>query len=119
MQDIRNKRVLKLLKWIKVVAIVSTVVVALILVDLKTPFGGNIRFYSEWVRCDERPIEGSSLIGGHIEYYQQAPAGSLWRGANTVYYCTALDAERAGLSADPHVYRFPELEKRNETLKIE
>ncbi len=93
------------------VVLVFFVFGVILVVDVATPFGGNIRFYSEWVRCGTRPYHGDTLLGGHIEYYDKAPAIGIFRGYQTKYYCTPLEAEKAGLSADPHQYQFPELDK--------
>lgn len=97
--------------------VVYTVLVFFVLeivfvVDMATPFGGNIHFYSEWARCGTRPYHGDTLLGGHVEYYNKAPIIGIFRGYQTKYYCTPLEAERAGLSASPHEYSFPHLNKR-------
>ena len=94
---------------VKVVAVL-VVLGGIFLLDILTPFGGNVHFYSEWMRCGERPYESKTYLGGHIEFYQKAPIVSVLRGNTTKYYCTPLEAERAGLSADPQRYEFPHLE---------
>lgn len=83
----------------------------ILVLDVATPFGGNIHFYSEWVRCGERPLMESALPGGGVRFYKAAPVVGVFRGYQTKYYCTPLEAQRAGLSANSHQYQFPELEK--------
>lgn len=99
------------IKKIAYVVLVFFVFGVILVVDVATPFGGNIRFYSEWVRCGRGPLVERALPGGGVRFYAPAPAVGIFRGYQTKYYCTPLEAEKAGLSADPHQYQFPELDR--------
>lgn len=85
------------------------VVAALIVFEL-SPFGGNIRFYAKWIECGKRPVAtaGSGYLnGGAIHYYN----ASSWPGMHPTieYFCTPLEAELAGYSANPNSYEFPNI----------
>lgn len=95
-------------KYYMIAIIMFTVIV---LVDVATPFGGSLHFYREWVRCGNRPYYADGLLGGHISYYRKASAVGFLRGNDTKYYCTPIEAEKAGISANPHSYDYPELDK--------
>ena len=93
-------------------AVVAVIILGgILLFDILTPYGGNVHFYREWMRCGQRPYESHVLPGGGVGYYVQSPAVSIFRGNTTIYYCTPLEAERAGLSANSHQYHFPHLEE--------
>lgn len=84
---------------------------AIVLFDL-TPFGGTIRYYATWTRCGEKPVVtvGSGYYNGHTPSYHQAPTVYIFPG-NQEYFCTPLEAEKAGYSASPDNYEFPHLTK--------
>lgn len=96
----------------KVSIVLAVILVLLVLFDF-TPFGGSIRFYAKWIECGNRPmtISGSGYLNAGVSHYYPAPVISLTRGSNRPYFCTALEAEQAGYSANEHVYSFPELNK--------
>lgn len=78
--------------------------VALICFDL-SPFGGNIYFYMKWAECGQRPYEVASKPG--VQWYQKAPLFAVMRTQR--WYCTPLEAERAGYSASSTSWEFPHI----------
>lgn len=72
--------------------------------------GGNIRFYTEWASCGNKPVQLTGSIGNPIISYEESSAVSLVRGAPT-YFCTPFEAEQAGYSASPDYYNFPHLNR--------
>lgn len=91
----------------------ATVVFLIVLFDL-SGIGGNVRFYGKWIECGHRPVvtnPGGDFGGGSVQDYAQAPTFKLVR-KSPVYYCSPIEAERAGFSADPNYYSFPHLEKQ-------
>lgn len=93
--------------------IIITSVIALVLV-YDVLIGGNIRFYSKWIECGQKPVptKGSGFMNAGAIHYFEAPNISLIR-PSIEYFCTPLEAEKAGYSASKHQYEFPHLEKRN------
>lgn len=91
-------------------ALLAVVILGMVVVfDVVSPLGGNIRFYSEWMRCGERPLLEGALPGGGVRFYKTAPVVGIFRGYQTKYYCTPAEAEKAGLSANSHQYQFPHI----------
>lgn len=99
-------------EWSKITILALTILVLLLAFDL-SPLGGNIRFYTKWSECSERPLRTNAYPGGGVQWYEKAPVFQpAFRGGNhETYFCSPLDAERAGFSADSDVYRFPNLNK--------
>lgn len=91
------------------IRIAIVVAIPLILFDL-TPFGGNLRFYAKWLECGNRPVQVASWNG--IAWYEQSPIFSVPR--TQVWYCTPIEAERAGYSASQNNWDFPNLVKAGE-----
>lgn len=71
--------------------------------------GGNIQYYSKWIACGQKPVVTAALAGGGVNYYKETDAISFLRGANKAYFCTPLEAEKAGYSANQDTYVFPHL----------
>ena len=70
--------------------------------------GGNIRFYSRWVECGQKPVAlvpGSGLFGVGVPHYYVPSYVSLIRGPID-YSCTAHEAELGGYSANERQYEF-------------
>ena len=88
----------------KTFIIVAVMVLALILIDF-SPAGGNIRFYAKWIECGGRPVQTASWKG--IAWYEPAPVFALVRSKQ--WFCTPLQAEQAGYSANSQAYEFPHL----------
>lgn len=83
------------------------IVAVIILFDL-SPFGGNIRFYLKWLECGARPVQVASWAG--FAWYEESPLFNFPR--TQVWYCTPLEAERAGYSASKHSREFPHLKEK-------
>ncbi len=98
----------------KKIFIMALILLGLILFDLFTPFGGNIRFYSTWISCGQKPVRERMGIWRSVESYEISPAFGAFFGNLTEYYCTPIEAERAGLSADVNVWDFPHLREAGE-----
>lgn len=95
----------------KVVVLVICIVV-FVLFDL-SPFGGNIRFYAKWIECGKKPVAtaGSGYLNaGAIHYYEPNSYPGLHTSIE--YFCTPLEAEQAGYSANDESYYFPHLNKK-------
>lgn len=81
--------------------------------------GGNMRFYAKWVECGSKPIEGRGP-GFSTTDPKSYKEGSAMIQPYRLYpdlFCTPLEAEKAGYSANPNSYDFPNLraERENET----
>jgi hypothetical protein len=98
--DVRQHR------WIWIVLSV----VLLVAFDL-SPFGGNIRFYSTWINCGQKPVVLTTAPGAGISWYKEAKVIEPVRFLYQKYYCTPFEAERAGLSASPDHYEYKYLNK--------
>lgn len=85
------------------------IVIVIVAFDM-TPFGGNIRFYMKWAGCGARPVQVASKPG--IAWYEDSPLFSIPR--TQVWFCTPIEAERAGYSATANSYTFPHLEAAGE-----
>lgn len=108
----RKKHNLPMLLLIKHKGIVATFsIIGLILLYDLVPLGGNIRFYSKWLECGQKPV-GTNLEwnfgGGTPPNYGVPPTFSLMR-LSPDYFCTPLEAEQAGFSASSSRYEFPNL----------
>lgn len=95
--------------------VIIGVLLALVLAFDLTPFGGNIRFYAKWVECGQKPVgtRGSGFLNAGAVHYVEPPVLALGRPYDK-YFCTPLEAEQAGYSANPHTYEFPHITKARE-----
>lgn len=77
---------------------------------------GNIIFYVQWLGCGHKPYEGSTdlIVESAIQppWYKESKTFQLYRNTPP-YFCTPLEAERAGYSASQNYYDFPHLKKDN------
>ena len=100
----------------KRILIAVLIFVALLIIDLFSPYGGgNLRLAREWIKCGHRPYtDGNMFSSGHIRHYE--PAADLELGRNYIgkYYCEPIEAERDGLSASSVSWDFPHLEEAGE-----
>lgn len=112
MKNTLNK--ITILKSGKRIIVIAIILAALLLVDLFTPFGGRLRFASEWMRCGHRPYIQDGLPGGGVRFYAPAPELAMGRSYVKKYYCTPIEAERDGLSAYDNTWAFPHLEAAGE-----
>lgn len=99
----------------KVVAVVVVIVVIPILIYDIFLFGGNVPLYVKWIECGQKPVvaSGSGFMNDKVPYYSAPPTYSPFR-RSTYYFCTPLEAERAGYSASDSTKYFPELDKVGE-----
>ncbi len=102
----------------KKILIIITIFLGLILIDLYSPTGGNLRFASEWMRCGHRPYIEDGLPGWGVRFYSPAPDLAMGRNYIEKYYCTPIDAERDGLSGSQDVWDFPHLDAVGEPWPI-
>ncbi len=87
---------------------VVLVLTGILLFDL-SPFGGNIRFYSTWIECGQKPVQTATTPGAGIHWYVQSKSFEPGRYGYVNYFCTALEAEQAGFSANKNQYELPEM----------
>ena len=89
-------------------------IILLVLIDL-SPFGGNIRFYSKWIDCGQKPLIGigSGFMNVNAQHYHEAETFQIGL-RNQNWYCTPIEAERAGYSANKNSYEFPNLKAAGE-----
>lgn len=93
-----------------IVSVLVIVVVAALIVFELSPFGGNVRFYAKWLECGQKPVAtaGSGYSNrGAIHYYE--PLSFPGIHPTIEYFCTPLEAELAGYSANPNQYEFPHI----------
>ena len=98
-------------RWVKRSVAIGIFLALLLVFDL-SPFGRNIRFYMKWADCGQRPYVANPTMRmeGDPIYYGEAPTFALVRGSRDMF-CTPLEAEQAGFSANPDYYEFPHLNK--------
>jgi hypothetical protein len=91
---------------------VITLVIILILFILFdiSPFGGSLTFYHKWIECGRKPVKTQSLPGR--VWYEETQPLELVRSGYETYYCTPLEAEKAGYSSSSNSYDFPHLHQR-------
>lgn len=94
------------------VFVILAVVLLLLAFDLSS-LGGNLRFYARWKECGQQPLWTMSMPG--IAWYEKAPLISVLRDGDT--FCTPIEAERAGYSANSQYYDFPHLYEAGEPTK--
>lgn len=72
-------------------------------------YGGNIPFYAKWLECGQRPLEarGAGYLNDGAAHYEPGKNGLPIR--SDTLFCTPLEAERAGYSANKNTYDFPNL----------
>ena len=75
-------------------------------------FGGNIRFYAKWIECGRKPVVSGFSYKGPIHYVEAEVFKPVRLSPRQ--FCTPLEAEQAGYSADPTVYDFPHIKKARE-----
>lgn len=91
----------------QIIGFVVFVLCLWLVVDL-IGFGGNIRFYSKWIACGQKPLMSGVTYVGRVPHYHVSPNFKLFR-SYPQYFCAPLEAERKGYSADPENYDFPHL----------
>ena len=73
-----------------------------------SPFGGQVEFYSKWMSCGQKPVREPAHFD-NMKYYEESPNIDLFRLRPQAYFCTPLEAEKAGYSANQNSYEFPNL----------
>lgn len=98
-------------KVVLFVAVLSLTTV--ILLDISPIGGNNIQYYTAWLRCGSKPYgtKGSGLLNAGAAHYFETNAYPEFR-SSIEYFCTPLEAEKAGYSANPNSYEFPNLDKQ-------
>ncbi|MFZ1801379.1 MAG: hypothetical protein WAW62_03400 [Candidatus Saccharimonas aalborgensis] len=101
-----EKKTKKITKPQNILITVLAALVVLIAYDL-SPYGGVMALAKKYIECGRRPVESGVVFGGGVKYYIDA-----WSepglGYHT-YFCTPLEAEKAGYSANKTEYVFPHL----------
>lgn len=105
--------------WRKRIFFTIVIVGLFLLVDIYGPTG-QIPYYTKWITCGQKPVmeRGPGLMGVGAAHYVDSLLINPIRGG-AVYYCTPFEAEKAGLSANPDVYRYPHLEAAGEQVNRE
>lgn len=102
----------QLLRGLGIIVIFVLAIVLVIAIILEiVGWGGNVNFYKKWIECGHKPLEihGTGFMNVGVEHYVESPTIDLLR-YNPEYYCTPLEAEKAGHSADSDHDYFPHLE---------
>lgn len=95
----------------RIAVVVVIVLIGSIIFEL-SPFGGNARFYAAWISCGQKPVAtaGSGLMNsGAMHYYN--PTSLPGSHPTIEYFCTPIEAEMAGYSANPDRYVFPNIKQ--------
>lgn len=87
------------------VLVICVGVVAILVINDLFFFGGNIRFYTKWIECGSKPLVGAGKPG--IKWYEESSTFDLVRGQT--WFCTPLEAEQAGYSANEYSWDRPHL----------
>ncbi len=115
MSNVKKPKTIKKPKklWLKILLIVASMIIALLVLLAISPLGGNIKFYKAWIDCGHKPLStaGSGYLNDGVDHYYEPDDFSLIQ-PTLGYFCTALDAEKHGYSADSHTYIFPEIHKK-------
>ena len=93
------------------VVVATVVVIGLVMFEVSS-FGGNVRFYTEWIRCGQKPVAGGGelALGSTLLSYKEPQSFQPVRFMQPEYFCTPLEAELAGYSASPDRYEFPNID---------
>lgn len=102
------KKMYILLKNSKVTILLLIVMLGLVY-DL-VGLGGNVRFYTKWIQCGNRPIVADQSLGfgASVPNYANSPVLSLLR-MSPEQFCSPRDAELAGYSASRQSHEYPHL----------
>ena len=102
----------------KVAIATAMLMIAVVLLD-KTVVGGTTRFYTKWSSCGQKPVtvRGSGFMSVGTPHYLETSNVEFFPGMHD-YYCTPIEAERAGYSASKDERSFPNLEKAGEPIPL-
>lgn len=97
------------------VIVVSILVGLFLLYDL-SGIGGNIQFYTTWVFCGQKPVRiyESGFFNANTPSYAYTPSLTLRPRLSNQYYCSPIDAERAGYSVSSEKRDLPHLKATGE-----
>lgn len=87
-------------------AIIGIVLLFLVIAfDLSSFQGnmGNIRFYTKWAECGQKPLHITSASGAGFAWYTESPSIAIMR-ASGPYYCTPQEAKAAGYASSQNGY---------------
>lgn len=107
----KDKRKYLNTKGRRLVLVFVIIFIPLVLFDL-SPFGGGIKFYSKWIECGKKPVKTAGAPG--IIWYEEPNSFDVVRSGYQTYYCSPLQAEQAGYSANSSSYVFPNLHKNSQ-----
>ena len=102
-------------KRIRILIYILISLVLLLAYDLT--LGGNIRFYSKRIECGQKPVQPRIFYVGEVPHYSPSPAFSIMR-LSSDYFCTPLEAEREGYSANAKRYDFPHIREAGEESPV-
>ena len=94
--------------------LIPLAVIFLFLLFFEIKYNNHFTFYQKWIECGSKPLatSGVGFLGEGAVYYYEPPAFSIISPADYAgYYCTPLEAEQDGISANSDRYEFPHLEK--------
>ena len=92
--------------------LVGVVLFVIVTVDL-TPLGGNIRYYHKINQCGNTPyITHFSFRTNRLYYQKDTSKFEILRGFKT-YYCSPLEAEKAGGSFSEYEVSYPAIDEYN------
>lgn len=86
--------------------ILSLAIVLPLLLLWEINISRNVEFYFNWVICGQKPVAIGYTYKGPYYYKESSSWPQLIR---TDMYCTPLEAERAGYSANKNSYDFPNI----------
>ena len=96
--------------------VVLAIIVGVVLID-QTFIGGTTLFYRTWLTCGQRPVMavGTGFMNAGVAHYVDTPDINIFPGGQD-YYCTPIEAERAGFSASDKKYEYPHLKAAGERI---
>lgn len=85
----------------KRVIAIAVLLVLLLIFDF-SPFGGNITFYSTWIRCGRKPVATDISLGFGAKplSYKEPSSFEPVRFGTPGYFCTPREAEQHGYTAN-------------------
>lgn len=86
--------------------LIYTAVIILFVLAYDVGIGRNIAYYAKWVSCGQKPVTVNATYKGPRYYEEGSATPVLLRPTS---FCTPLEAEQAGYSANPNTYEFPNL----------
>ncbi len=91
------------------VAIAIIGICAVLAFDL-SGIGGNIRFYTKWIACGQKPVQKGLMFASNMNFYEESPVFTPIR-LSPPLFCSPLEAEMSGYSASSDDYTYPHLDE--------